>query len=147
MSLEFLVVLVVVGVLLVVALVHWTGGSRRIKLDDEEKTAARFLIDFPDFIVDEIYLSNDHNVALLLDNKNGEAGVVAAMGLHCYTRMMPPHITGSVKQNGNLIEIDLNEMIVPRIRFLATDEQVADKITYRLARFGEEEVPRDPDIA
>ncbi len=147
MPLEVLVVLVFVGVLLVVALVHWTGGSRRIKLDNEEMVTARFLTDFPDFVVDEMYLSNDHDVALLLDNKNCKAGVVATMGLHCYTRLMPTHITGSITQNGDMIEIDLDELTVPRIRFLATDEQVADKIVYRLARFGEEEVPHDPDFA
>lgn len=85
MALMWLVALVTVGIAMVVALVHLTGGSQRASLGDARAIADRFSIDFPDAEVKRCFESADGYEALLV-LADGSLGLVHTFGANTLTR-------------------------------------------------------------
>ncbi|MCA0057625.1 MULTISPECIES: type II secretion system protein [unclassified Mesorhizobium] len=89
MSLPVLVVIVVFGIALSVAAVHFTGGSRKARLADAEQARERFAEDFPDEPAAAIHLTSDGRTAFL-ELGRGRLGIVHAIGDRFLTRIVTP---------------------------------------------------------
>lgn len=89
MSLPVLVAMVAIGISLIVAAVHFTGGTKKAVLDGEADAKGRFSDDFPDAQVDEVRLTQAKGSAFL-KLRNGRVGVVQAIGSRYLTRIITP---------------------------------------------------------
>ncbi|GLQ81520.1 hypothetical protein GCM10007881_50410 [Mesorhizobium huakuii] len=87
MSLPVLVAIVVLGIALSVAAVHFTGGSRTATLADPDQALRRFAEDFPDEIVATVRLTADAKTAFL-DLGRGRTGIVHSIGDCFLTRIV-----------------------------------------------------------
>lgn len=87
MSLPVLVALVVFGIALSVAAVHFTGGTRTATLADADQASSRFAEDFPDETATAIRLTKDGRTAFL-DLERGRAGIVHSIGDCFLTRII-----------------------------------------------------------
>lgn len=88
-SLPVLVVMVVVGISMAVAAVHFTGGSRTAGLADARQALDRFVVDFPDLNPRAIQLTENGNTAFL-ELADGRTGIVHAIGDRFLTRVVTP---------------------------------------------------------
>lgn len=87
MPLPVLIAIVAVGIVVVVLVVHLTGGSHTAEFDSEEAALERFMIDYPEAQVRKCILSKDrHDAVLELDD--GQVGLVHAFGAHFLTRLV-----------------------------------------------------------
>ncbi|TJV39201.1 MAG: hypothetical protein E5Y02_26750 [Mesorhizobium sp.] len=87
MSLPVLVVLVVFGIALSVAAVHFTGGSRTAMLAGADQALNRFAEDFPDEVAAKVQLTADARTAFL-DIGRGRIGIVHSVGDCFLTRIV-----------------------------------------------------------
>ncbi|ESY78732.1 hypothetical protein NKI77_04615 [Mesorhizobium opportunistum] len=87
MSLPVLVVLVVFGIALSVAAVHFTGGSRTAMLAGADQALSRFAEDFPDEVAAKVQLTADARTAFL-DIGRGRIGIVHSVGDCFLTRIV-----------------------------------------------------------
>lgn len=87
MSLPVLVVLVVFGIALSVAAVHFTGGSRTAMLAGADQALSRFAEDFPDEVAAKVQLTADARTAFL-DIGHGRIGIVHSVGDCFLTRIV-----------------------------------------------------------
>lgn len=88
-SLPILAVMVVFGITLAVAAVHFTGGSRLARLADAGAALERFAVDFPDLKPAATHLTTDGGTAFL-DLGQGRTGVVQVIGDRFLTRIVTP---------------------------------------------------------
>ncbi|WP_256750570.1 hypothetical protein [Mesorhizobium sp. Mes31] len=79
MSLPVLVAIVVLGIALSVAAVHFTGGSKTAALAGPDQALTRFAEDFPDDIATRVRLTADARTAFL-DIGQGRIGIVHGIG-------------------------------------------------------------------
>lgn len=86
MSLPVLVAFVVVGISLVVAAVHFTGGSEVAVIDDENHASWIFALDFPDERPIEVMITSDRHSAFL-PLPGGRVGMVQSFGDGFFTRI------------------------------------------------------------
>ena len=86
MSLPVLVAFVLVGISLVVAAVHLTGGSRVADIDDEGHARRIFALDFPDELPEEVMITADRHSAFL-PLGSGRIGMVQSFGDGFFTRV------------------------------------------------------------
>jgi type II secretory pathway pseudopilin PulG len=89
MSLPVLVAIVVFGIALSVAAVHFTGGSRKARLADAQQARDRFAQDYPDERATAVRLTSDGQSAFL-EFGNGRLGIVQAIGDCFLTRLVAP---------------------------------------------------------
>jgi hypothetical protein len=87
MSLAILVPVVAIGIALVVAAVHFTGGSREAALAGEEEAGRRFAQDFPDERIEHVWLTQDGRSAFL-QLRDGRVGIVQGVGGRFLTRIV-----------------------------------------------------------
>ena len=108
MNLPILVLIVVVGIALVVAAVHFSGGSALARIDDERQAIARFNADFPEDEIEQVWRA-ENGMTAVLSFRSG-AGIVRAVGDKLITRRLPDH-AASVSRTGRELTIKLNERI------------------------------------
>lgn len=89
MSLPVLVAIVVFGIALLVAAVHFTGGSRKARLADARQARDRFAQDYPDEQAVSVRLTSDSQTAFL-ELGRGRLGIVQAIGDCFLTRLVIP---------------------------------------------------------
>ena len=87
MSLPVLVAIVVLGIALSVAAVHFTGGSKTATLAGADQALCRFAEDFPDEVAIAIRLTADAKTAFL-DLGRGRIGIVHSIGDCFLTRIV-----------------------------------------------------------
>ena len=126
MSLPVLVAIVVLGIALSVAAVHFTGGSKTATLTDVDQALRRFAEDFPDEAVQAIRLTADAKTAFL-DLGRGRIGIVHSVGDCFLTRIVTADDTKvSSSDEGSTILMRLTDFTWKggRFRFAsATDAQ------------------------
>ena len=108
MSLPVLVLIVVAGIALVVAAVHFTGGSALARIGDERQAVDRFNADFPEDEIEQVWRAEDGMTVVL--SFRGGAGIVRAVGDKLITRRIPGH-AASVSRQGRGLTIKLDERI------------------------------------
>ncbi|QKC83540.1 hypothetical protein [Mesorhizobium sp. NZP2077] len=87
MSLPVLVAIVVLGIALSVAAVHFTGGSKTATLANADQALSRFAEDYPDEMAAIVRLTADAKTAFL-DLGRGRVGIVHSIGDCFLTRMV-----------------------------------------------------------
>ncbi|BCG72960.1 hypothetical protein MesoLj113a_41180 [Mesorhizobium sp. 113-1-2] len=87
MSLPVLVAIVVLGITLSVAAVHFTGGSKTATLANTDQAVRRFAEDFPDELAGAIHLTADAKTAFL-ELGRGRIGIVHSIGDCFLTRIV-----------------------------------------------------------
>ncbi|UVK52489.1 hypothetical protein DBIPINDM_005877 [Mesorhizobium sp. AR02] len=87
MSLPVLVAIVVLGIALSVAAVHFTGGSEAATLANSDQALRRFAEDFPDEVTGAIRLTADAKTAFL-ELGRGRIGIVHSIGDCFLTRIV-----------------------------------------------------------
>ena len=123
MTLPLLLLLVVIGVSLVVGAVHLAGGSKNSSLLDENKALERFAFDFPDFECSRVVLASDHNVAVLINDRSANAGLVVVMGAHFLTRILDADFINSVTRSDNGLVLGLADMTLPVVDIVLSNEE------------------------
>lgn len=88
-SLPVLVTMVVVGISMAVAAVHFTGGSRVTRLVDTRQALDRFAEDFPDLKPGTVQLT-EHGDTAFIDLGDGRTGIVHTIGDRFLTRIVTP---------------------------------------------------------
>lgn len=89
MSLGALIVVVVFSVTLVIGLVHYTGGSRRIKEHDHGEVILEFARAYPGEAIRSVTITKDGN-ASFLRLADGKTGFLQTMGRHDVARLILP---------------------------------------------------------
>lgn len=108
MNLPILVLIVLAGIALVVAAVHFSGGSSMLRIDNAQQAIARFNADFPEDDIVHVWRAEDALTAVLLFK--GGAGLVRSIGDKLITRRIPDH-AASVSRMGRELTVKLNERI------------------------------------
>jgi hypothetical protein len=107
MSLPVLVVLVVFGIALSVAAVHFTGGSKTATLADPDQALRRFAEDFPDEVAKAVRLTADARTAFM-DIGRGRIGIVHSIGDCFLTRIVTAgDVTALTADNANTVSFRL----------------------------------------
>jgi hypothetical protein len=121
MSLPVLVVLVVFGIALSVAAVHFTGGTTTATLAGADKALARFAEDFPDEKPGTVRLTVDNHAAFLALGPQ-RCGIVQSIGDCFLTRIVAPRDVLALAREENLISLRLNDLTWKGGRFAFADE-------------------------
>ncbi|MCV3208710.1 hypothetical protein OHD62_26505 [Mesorhizobium sp. YC-39] len=134
MSLPVLVALVVFGIALSVAAVHFTGGTRTATLADADQASSRFAEDFPDEVATAVRLTKDDRTAFL-DLERGRTGIVHSIG-DCYlTRIVTASdIVGLDVDDSGAILLKLADFTWKGGRFAFADRRDAETVAAALGR-------------
>lgn len=133
MSLPLLVAIVAVGIALIVAAVHLTGGSRRATIASAEQAVERFREDFPGETVGTVRLTRSAETAFLELNE-GRVGIVHAVGDRFLTRALTPRDVASCSRVGEAgLSVRLSDFTFTGGNFDFGDRQAADAVAARLA--------------
>jgi hypothetical protein len=121
MSLPVLVVLVVFGIALSVAAVHFTGGSKTATLAGTDQARSRFAEDYPDEVAATLRLTADAKTAFL-DLGSGRIGIVHSIGDCFLTRIVTPaDVAVSNSDEANTILVQLADFTWKGGRFRFAD--------------------------
>lgn len=132
MSLPVLVVLVVFGIALSVAAVHFTGGTTTTMLAGADRALQRFAEDFPDEMVARVRLTADRRAAFL-ELGPARTGIVSSVGDCFLTRIVTPRdILALTADDPRSISIRLNDFTWKGGRFVFADEADARAVAAAL---------------
>jgi len=131
MSLPVLVVLVVFGIALSVAAVHFTGGTTTATLADADQALARFAEDFPDEKPGTVRLTADHHAAFL-ELGPQRCGIVQSIGDCFLTRIVTPHDILALAREGNVVSLRLSDFTWKGGSFSFADELAARAVAAAL---------------
>ncbi|MDX8477984.1 hypothetical protein RFN28_05745 [Mesorhizobium sp. VK24D] len=137
MSLPVLVVLVVVGIALSVAAVHFTGGTITATLATADQAIARFAEDFPDEKPGTVRLTADRHAAFL-DLGLQRCGIVQSIGDCFLTRIATPQDVLALAREGNVVLLRLNDFTWKGGRFAFAGE--ADALMVAAALQGHDQI-------
>lgn len=113
-----LAALVVVGVGLIVAAIHFTGGSRGASIASEEQVRARFAADYPNVQISGVVVTADRRSALL-ETADGRTGLVHAVGAKFLTRLLGPRDVAVVRPEGDtVLTVRFWDFTFPSARFV-----------------------------
>lgn len=124
MSLPVLVVLVVLGIALSVAAVHFTGGTTTATLAGADQALARFAEDFPDERPRAVRLTADNHAAFL-ELGPRRCGIVQSIGDCFLTRIVTPHDILALAKEANVVSLRLDDFTWKGGRFVFADEAEA----------------------
>ncbi|HSO48521.1 MAG TPA: hypothetical protein VLQ68_11385 [Rhizobiaceae bacterium] len=132
MPLEFLAIMVAIGLALVIGAVHFSGLSRPARLADADQARARFLLDYPDEAIGEIVLGRDGNAAFI-SLSAGRIGLVHAMGDRFVTRILERRVVRAVEPDGSgALVLKLDDFTLPKERAVFTNSADAAKVSHWL---------------
>ena len=132
MSLPLLAAMVAGGVGLIVALIHFTGGSRVAELADADAARTRFLQDFPAEAPRAIFLSSDRHAAFL-DLGRGRVGLVHAVGGRFLTRLLRPADLASLRRSDAVVQLRLADFTFAGGSYTFADVPQAQAVEAMLA--------------
>lgn len=113
MPLPILGALVVLGIGGLVLLVHFLGGSKRLRYADEAVAAAALLADYPHARIRQTVLADDQRAALF-ELAEG-VGFAAPFGEGRLTRVLAPDDVTGVEDGPNGLTIRLTDYTAPRL--------------------------------
>lgn len=127
-SLPVLGVMVVVGIAMAVAAVHFTGGSRTTRLADARSAVERFAVDFPDLRAGAVQLTENGDTAFI-ELADGHIGIVHAVGDRFLTRIVTPAEIELAKLDGHtVLTLRLKDFTWRGGRFAFADAAAAQAI-------------------
>ncbi|QKV17761.1 hypothetical protein [Oricola thermophila] len=121
-----LIAIVAVGIVVVVLVVHLTGGSHTAKIANEDAAVERFLIDYPDVEVRQCFLSWDRRDAVL-ELEDGQVGLVHAVGVNFLTRLVKRgEMTARAGvSDESAVDLETGDVAWPRARMHFADSAMA----------------------
>ena len=131
MGLPVLVVLVVLGIALSVAAVHFAGGTTTATLAGADQALARFAEDFPDEKPGAVRLTADNHAASV-DLGPQRCGIVHSIGDCFLTRIVTPNDILTVTREGNVVSLRLNDFTWKGGSFLFVGEADARAVAATL---------------
>ena len=131
MSLPVLVALVVIGIALSVAAVHFTGGTTTATLADAEQALGRFAEDFPDEKPRSVWLTADRHSAFI-ELGPQRCAIVQSIGDCFLTRIVTPHDIRALASEGNVVSFKLSDFTWKGGRFAFADEAGARAVAATL---------------
>ncbi|MDG4898282.1 hypothetical protein P9272_32635 [Mesorhizobium sp. WSM4976] len=131
MGLPVLVVLVVLGIALSVAAVHFAGGTTTATLAGADQALARFAEDFPDEKPGAVRLTADNHAAFV-DLGPQRCGIVHSIGDCFLTRIVTPNDILTVTREGNVVSLRLNDFTWKGGSFLFVGEADARAVAATL---------------
>lgn len=137
MSLPVLVVIVVVGIALSVAAVHFTGGTITATLATADQALARFAEDFPDEKPGTVRLTADRHAAFL-ELGSTRQGIVQSIGDCFLTRIVAPQDVLALTRERKVLSLRLNDFTWKGGRFAFADE--ADALAVAAALQGHDQI-------
>lgn len=136
MSLPVLAALVVIGVGMIVAAIHFTGGSRGASIEKPEDARERFAIDYPNMAIVRTHVTLDRRSAFL-ETADGDMGLVHAVGARFLTRLYRPADVASLRRSGETaILIRFSDFTFPGARFEFESPVDADRVAQIFAQPG-----------
>lgn len=126
-SLPVLVVMVVVGISMAVAAVHFTGGSRTTRLADAAQALDRFGEDFPDLKSGTVRLTESGDTAFI-ELADGHIGIVHAIGDRFLTRIVTRAEIELATLDGAVLTLRLKDFTWRRGRFAFADAAAAKAV-------------------
>ena len=123
MSLWITLIIVTLGIAGIVALVHFTGGSERLRLESKVEVLAMWNTEFPDRPAIGALLEPS-GFAALIDLKDNGTGLLWAMGDAAAGRVLR---AGSLEQKGDVFRVRLPDNTAPHI-----DIEIEDKMVRRI---------------
>ncbi len=123
MTLWVTLIIVVVGISGIVALVHFTGGSARVRLESKAEVLEMWNNQFPDRPALSALLEPS-GFAALIDLENNGTGLLWAMGDEVVGRVL---ISGMLAERGNVLRVDLPDITAPHV-----DIEIEDKMVRRI---------------
>lgn len=134
MSLAILVPLVIVGVALIVATVHFSGLSRpAIVPQKPEELAPIFGLDYPLERVVAVAVDKPRQIAFLT-LESGRTGVIQAFGDRYVTRVMVPADMASVATSGPTLMLKAHDFTWSGGSFRMQNDAVAAELAGRLSQ-------------
>jgi hypothetical protein len=135
MSLPILVAIVVVGISLTVAAVHFTGGGKLAVMSDGQEALRIFARDHPEETATIVHLTADRRAAFLA-LPGSRTGIVRGIGDRYLTRVVTPCDVKAVARNGpGIVSIHLRDFTWRGGDFEFDDPIAADAV---LRMFGGE---------
>ncbi|MCF6273477.1 MAG: hypothetical protein L3J37_09875 [Rhodobacteraceae bacterium] len=113
-------IIVIAGISGIVALVHFTGGSVRARLESKAGALKTWLAQFPDHPATGALLEPTGHAALI-DLEDGRTGILWAMGRGAAGRVLQG---GALQVRGARLRIDLADFTAPHIDVVIKDEPV-----------------------
>lgn len=113
MPLPILGALVVLGIGGLVLLVHFLGGSKRLRYEDEAAAGAALTADYPNTRIRQTVLADDQRAALF-DLAEG-VGFAAPFGEGRLTRVLGPDDVSGVEDGPDGLTIRLKDYTAPRL--------------------------------
>ena len=123
MSLWITLIIVTVGISGIVALVHFTGGSARARLESKAEVLKMWESAFPDEKAIGALLEPS-GFAALIDLENNRTGLLWAFGDGVVGRVLT---SGLLTQQGDVLRISLPDITAPHI-----DVEISDKMVRRI---------------
>jgi hypothetical protein len=127
MSLGALIVVVAFAVMLVIGVVHYTGGSRAKAGPDHGEVIMEFARAYPGEAIRSVTMTKDGN-ASFLRLADGKTGFLQAMGHHYVARMvMPETVTVQALEGKPGLRIEFHDSTLPAGDYLfASTEEAAE---------------------
>jgi len=123
MSLWVTLIIVTAGIAGIVALVHFTGGSARVRLESKAEVLSMWNTEFPDCPATGVLLEPS-GFAALIDLENNGTGLLWAMGDEAVGRVLQ---SGILEQRGDVLRIELPDITAPHV-----DIEISDKMVRRI---------------
>jgi hypothetical protein len=123
MSIWITLLIVTLGIAGIIALVHFTGGSARLRLESKAEVLALWDNEFPDHPALGALLEPS-GFAALIDLENNGTGLLWAMGDEAVGRVLK---AGTLEQRGDILRITLPDMTAPHV-----DVAISDKMVRRI---------------
>ncbi len=123
MSIWLTLLIVTLGIAGIIALVHATGGSARLRLDSKAEVLALWDNEFPDHPALSALLEPS-GFAALIDLEDNGTGLLWAMGDEAVGRVLK---AGILEQRGDVLRINLPDMTAPHV-----DVEISDKMVRRI---------------
>ena len=122
MPLSVLVPLVVIGLIMVIGAVHFSGGSAKQLTLNSAVVIEQILNDDPDFKVGDVFITSDGVSAIVYTADNERVGLVHCMGQNHLVRFLNAEFIRDVKMNGDKIDLYVNDATLGRVGLLVADE-------------------------
>jgi hypothetical protein len=131
MSLPVLVAIVAIGIMLAVAAVHFTGGSKQASISSESEALQRFLLDFPAEKVEAVRVTSDGQAAFI-SLYGASTGIVGVIGDKFLTRIVSARDVRSLTLAGSTVSIRFRDFTWRGGDFVFAEPSAAREIAQAL---------------
>lgn len=138
MPLHILAILVVVGLTVIIAAVHFSGGSREIAPLTADQATLRFKQDHQTFDLAECIVADDGRTAVVFSSDRKQGGLVLQMGDKLVTRKLDAPVFYGLAATQNGLQLSLRDFTLPKVSIALIKEEERSALAERLESLIEE---------